>query len=113
MIKNKSKQNSGSSLFEVLIAIMMTCSVVLSLIDLQSILSANFDLANKTLHAERIAFQLLDVYPDTIMVNLPTSWQYQVSKVRYDNLCNIVKVTIQPPLGNNISQERLFCQHDR
>jgi len=113
VIDNQYKQISGSSLFEVLIAIMMTCSVVLSLINLQSILSANFDLANKTLRAERMAFQLLDAYPDPIPVNLPDGWQYQVSEVKYDNRCNIVKVSIQPPLGNNISQERWFCRPNR
>ncbi|WP_392553249.1 prepilin-type N-terminal cleavage/methylation domain-containing protein [Orbus wheelerorum] len=113
MIDNSDKQNSGSSLFEVLIAIIMTCTIVLFLINLQSILSANVDLAKKTQHAERTAFQLLDVYPNSISVDLPNGWQYQVTKTRYSHRCDIVKVTIFPLLANNINQERWFCQPNR
>ncbi|WP_392562753.1 prepilin-type N-terminal cleavage/methylation domain-containing protein [Orbus sturtevantii] len=104
---------AGSSLFEVLIATLIICSIMLGLINLQSTLSTNIDLANKKSHAEQMAFQLLDVYPDSIAVKLPNGWQYQVNKTKYNYHCDIVKVIIQPLFGNSISQERLFCQQDK
>ncbi|WP_392559501.1 prepilin-type N-terminal cleavage/methylation domain-containing protein [Orbus mooreae] len=108
MIVNNNQQ--GLSLLEVLIAVLMMSVVVLGLTNLQAVLISELDAAKKQLQGERIAFQLLEVYPDRITVDLPQGWDYQVINEQYTMACKRVKVIIQPNLGKQITQERLFCQ---
>lgn len=101
----------GLSLIEMLIAMLLMSITILGLLNIQSILLAELDRANKQLYMQQIAFQILDVYPEIIPVDLPNGWQHRILAQQYNPDCLEVKVIIQSIEGNSIiTQERLFCQ---
>lgn len=104
------ENQQGLSLFEALIATLMVTVVILGFIHLQSILIDDLERTKKRLKGERAAFQLLEVYPDLIVIDLPKNWTSQLITQSYNQHCKIVKVSINPDLGKVITQERLFCQ---
>lgn len=107
---NEDYKQLGLSLIEMLIAMLIMSITILGLLNIQSILLAELDRANKQLYMQRITFQILDIYPDIIPVDLPNGWQYQILAQQYNSDCLDVKVIIQSFLGNSITQERLFCE---
>lgn len=109
MIKIKHDQ-SGLTLFEVLVAILIFAIVILGFLHFQSLLITDMRHAKHRYQAERLAFQLLEVYPAIITVDLPSRWQYHVTESQYNVQCKIVKVRIQPDLGDEIAQVRWFCR---
>lgn len=100
----------GLSLLEVLLAVLMLSIAILGLINLHAVLMAELNIAKNHLKAERAAFELLEVYPALITVNLPHGWRYQFTNQSYNRGCQRVRVIIQPNLGKDITQERLYCQ---
>lgn len=104
-----SDSQKGLSLLEVLISILIINIAMIGFINLYSILCSELERAKNQIKSQRMAFQLLDVYPDSILVNLPSGWHYQVINQPYNQYCYKVKVIIQPNLDETITQERLYC----
>lgn len=107
---NEDYEQLGLSLIEMLIAMLIMSITILGLLNIQSIFLTELYRANKQLHMQRIAFQILDIYPEIIPVDLPNGWQYQILAQQYNSDCLEVKVILQSIEGNSITQERLLCQ---
>ncbi|RKS87074.1 type II secretion prepilin peptidase-dependent protein C [Orbus hercynius] len=76
---------------------------------MQSVLLANLSQAKEQQQAEHIAFQLLDIYPNTDLIELPSNWLYRIMITPYLDHCHIVRITVQPNLGNSVTQDRWYC----
>ncbi|MDF7666269.1 prepilin-type N-terminal cleavage/methylation domain-containing protein [Orbaceae bacterium ESL0727] len=100
---------AGFSLIEVLIAILLFAIILLGFTRYHHALLARHHQFYTQLRAERIAFQLLDSYPNIASHIVPTHWQYQINSYSYSAQCTMVNVTIHLPNQKIIRQHRLFC----
>lgn len=115
LIKN-SRSIAGFSLIEVLIATLLFSIVILGLTNYTQVLITRHHHFYTRLQAHRVAFQLLESYPELteqiVARILPINWQYQINSSAYNYPCKQVKITIILSNGNSVQQQRLFCQND-
>lgn len=103
------KYSAGFSLIEVLIAALLFSIIILGLTGYQQALIAKHHTFYTHLQAERIAFQLLDSYPNMAHHIIPNHWQYQINRNSYGTQCTMVDVILTLPNRVRIQQKRLFC----
>lgn len=100
---------TGFSLIELLVSILLFSIVMLGLIEFQTVLTSTIWQAKNRHTAQTMAFEILDRYPDTQIINLPAQWNFKIMTTRYHQ-CQIVKVIIWIPSTEEISQQRWFCR---
>lgn len=100
--------NDGFSLFELLIAILLFSIVMVGFIQFQTTLTTTMWQAKAKNNAQTIAFEILERYPDTTTIKMPSNWNYQIIQIPYLQ-CQIVKVTIYTDYMHEINQQRWFC----
>lgn len=100
---------AGFSLIEVLVAALLFSIVMLGLINYQQALINRHHYFDTHLQADRIAFQLLESYPDIAHHIVPDDWQYHIQRTVYNSQCTLVLVIITLPSKQKIQQQRLIC----
>lgn len=111
IVINNDKLNHelGVSLIEVLVASLLFAIVVLGLLDFQAVLIAQNAAKQDSLHAEQIAFELLDSYPNLATEIIPNDWQYNISIINQSGNCQIRYIDITASRQQQISQQRWQC----
>ncbi|MDF7670193.1 prepilin-type N-terminal cleavage/methylation domain-containing protein [Orbaceae bacterium ESL0721] len=100
---------NGFSLIEVLIAALLFAILLLGLTSYQQKLMARHHAFYNRLQAERIAFQLLESYPNSPTNIIPPNWHHQITNSFYTAECRIISITITLPTQQKIVQKRVFC----
>lgn len=108
MINHRTNE-AGMSLVEVLVAALLLSIIILGLHRFYSALLADSYHRKNQLQAESIAFQLLDIYPQTHPAILPNGWQSRQNSYYFNAQCRLIEVEIVLPNGEIIQQQRLIC----
>jgi len=104
-----SKNIAGFSLIEVMISCLMFAIIMLGFIGYLIAIVNQYHYFNQQFQAEKIAFALLDSYPDKTHHIIPHNWQYQIYSQPYSISCRIVFINVTPPNHKIIKQQRLLC----
>nr|WP_091346022.1 prepilin-type N-terminal cleavage/methylation domain-containing protein [Gilliamella sp. ESL0254] len=103
------KNIAGFSLIEVMIAILLFSIIMLGFINYQQALLNKHRYFANYLRANKIAFQLLDNYPYTTNLIIPSGWRYTITSKRYNARCKMMEITVRAPNKQITKQQRFFC----
>jgi Tfp pilus assembly protein PilV len=103
------KNIAGFSLIEVMISCLMFAIIMLGFIGYLIAIVNQYHYFNQQFQAEKIAFALLDSYPDKTQQIIPNNWQYQVYSQPYGRSCQMVFVSVTPIHHKTIKQQRFLC----
>lgn len=108
MIVNN-QTRTGFGLIEVMVAVLLFAIILVGFVNYQQVLLNKYRYLSIKLHANQIAYQLLDSYPQINNQLIPPEWQYSINSKSLNFRCKMVVVSIIPPQQRKIKQQRLFC----
>lgn len=101
--------SNGFSLIEVMVATLLFSIMLLGFINYQQVIVKQYHFLSNRLKADKIAFALLDSYPQNADKIIPKGWRYAIQTQPLNTQCKMVLVIITIPNEKEIQQQRLFC----